>query len=585
MVSRAVTSVPGSFEKSATFTVLDPACGDGAFILPVLDEILRRASAGGRSATRLEIVRDHVFGVDADSAAVEAVRRRVTEWIGSGDASLIQGLVNRNFRHGDALVGNDWSPCELSEPTDSPDGAPPIDWKAIFPEVAVAGGFDLVIGNPPYRREKNAKSDFDRIAQSALGQRWRTARMDLWHYFLHRGLDLLKPGGRLAFIVNSYWTRSTAARPLRERVQAETTLELIVFLGAAPLFQDVSGRHMIFQTVKQRSPQSICAIVDMSHQNRDQIEAEFAREDPGAARLTLAPAADVWSADCLRIPSKNGSDRDSGKTLDECFEVRQGIAENPPFVTRAAAIELGDPALAGRGVFVLTNDEVAGLDLSEPERALLRPYYSLASIDRYHVAAEPSHWILYLTRQTAASLEMFPRVAAHLERFRPILERRREALSGKIAWWHLHWPRQQRLFVEPRILCLQMGNVPRFAWSDLPTFVGFSMHVISAGQATSGSLTLPALVGILNSSLARDWFESHAKRRGVNLDISGTVLKQFPLPGATCPDIERELDLRVRNWSELAKLDREAGSTADRQMEFELRVNELVEDLYASAGA
>src|SRR6185503_6653749 len=87
----------------------------------------------------------------------------------------------------------------------------PINWPTAFPNVAAAGGFDLVIGNPPYLRERDSKREFDRIAHSPLGKRWRTARMDLWHYFLHRGLDLLKPGGRLSFIVNSYWTSSTAA--------------------------------------------------------------------------------------------------------------------------------------------------------------------------------------------------------------------------------------------------------------------------------------------------------------------------------------------------------------------------------------
>ena len=60
---------------------------------------------------------------------------------------------------------------------------------------------------------------FDRIAGSPLGKRWRQARMDLWYYFLHRGLDLLRPGGRLAFVVNSYWTASSGARRLIDRLK------------------------------------------------------------------------------------------------------------------------------------------------------------------------------------------------------------------------------------------------------------------------------------------------------------------------------------------------------------------------------
>jgi len=51
--------------------------------------------------------------------------------------------------------------------------------REAFPQVAADGGFDVVIGNPPYRRELNAKELFDRIAASPLGERWRQARMDL----------------------------------------------------------------------------------------------------------------------------------------------------------------------------------------------------------------------------------------------------------------------------------------------------------------------------------------------------------------------------------------------------------------------
>ncbi|MFO1019598.1 MAG: Eco57I restriction-modification methylase domain-containing protein [Planctomycetales bacterium] len=74
------------------------------------------------------------------------------------------------------------------------------------------GGFDLIIGNPPYRREKDAKEQFEEIAGTPLGKKWRQARMDLWYYFLHRSLDLLHPMGLLCFVVNSYWTHSRGAR-------------------------------------------------------------------------------------------------------------------------------------------------------------------------------------------------------------------------------------------------------------------------------------------------------------------------------------------------------------------------------------
>ena len=60
--------------------------------------------------------------------------------------------------------------------------------------------------------------------------------------------------------------------------------------------------------------------------------------------------------------------------------------------------------------------------------------------------------MLYLTEQTAPGLDVFPRVAAHLDRFRALLEPRRETQLGRRAWWQLHWPREERVFTEPQAI-------------------------------------------------------------------------------------------------------------------------------------
>ncbi len=605
MVSRALSprDEPAAGDHSAndvSWRILDPACGDGAFVLPVLDAIAgQRGIAHDDVSRRLAIVREQVFGVDADRAAIDVLRQRVAAWVGIDPVSSedLADVLMKNFPCGDALLGSDWSgPPVTARATgdvvpnaNEPDGAltnvartahhaSPIHWSAAFPHVAAAGGFDLVIGNPPYRRELNAKPEFDRIAGSAIGQRWRTARMDLWHYFFHRSLDLLKPGGRLSFIVNSYWTSATAAKSLRERMAVETSIEELVLLGPARLFRDVTGRHMIFRVRKGHEPLTRCDVLDLSNEPREQIEAVFTRSHfADSVMLNNVPAvravsqAELWSGGQLRVDAVRRSDPSPshGPVLGEAFEVRQGIAENPPFVTKSAAVELGDPSLAGRGVFVLTAAEVAALALSEREHSLLRPYHALSTIGRFQVAAQPSHQILYVTRQTAPELGDFPHVAAHLARFRTVLQRRREVQSGKIAWWHLHWPREERLFTAPRILCLQMGHTPRFAFAEHPTYVGFSAHVIVArAESSSPPMTLAALTAVLNSSRAQRWFETHAKRRGAHLDISGTVLKQFPLPSPCCARIVTELDQLTRTWS--------ATPAA------ETRLNNLVDELYVA---
>ncbi len=608
MVARALSAADQATQVDS-WRILDPACGDGAFVLPILAELAaRRGVSSADTAGRLAIVRDHVFGVDADPIAIEKLHQRLAEWIGGGPLDTVEvlNILATQFRCGNSLLGDAWSthsvkppilprsevrvaplvelPSELlstqysvlSTPHQATNAeeAAPLDWSAAFPTVATAGGFDLIIGNPPYRRELNAKADFDRIAASSIGQQWRTARMDLWHYFFHRGLDLLRPGGRLAFIVNSYWTSAASAKRLRARMATESTLEEVVHFGSVPLFPQVTGRHMIFRVRKEPAAITTCRVFDLSHQSRGQIEVAMQSDRWPDDCVYAIPQQSLWLNGQLRTSSEAPRQQQhSTRVLADQFDVRQGMAENPPFVTRAAALELGDHATVGQGVFVLTTDEIARLGLNQAEAALLRPYYALSAVDRFHVDAQPSHQVLYLTKTTAASLEPYPRIAAHLGRCRVVLERRREVQSGQMAWWHLHWPREERLFIEPRVLCLQMGHEPRFAYAEQPTYVGFSMNIIVANRANAGGcLSVAALTAILNSSRARHWFEANAKPRGAHLDISGTVLKQFPLPMKSPPEILTALDQLARHWP----VSGEARPVA------ESRLDELVEQLYSA---
>ncbi len=623
--------------------ILDPSCGDGAFLLSALRELRSRPCTTGHShpfnsddhiCDKVEFVAARLFGADVDSQAIHQLRRQMSAALGPGaaDSPRVRELLTSNFYVGDALTGPDFQsprlppgvappPSPRSFADDKPDESEEsdgstdpnstdlgsitsigIDWRRAYPQIAAAGGFDLVIGNPPYLREKGALALFSRLAQSELGRRWRQPRMDLWHYFLHRGLDLLRPGGVLCYVLNSYWMSARSAEPMIERLRAETTVREVVLLGDAPIFDGVSGRHMILLVQKRATGGQPLRM------DEDRFGAEEHRlgedgpcrvtdlsEIPDAAALlsavsSLSPAAaDPTEKRVRRVPQESlyvrgrfhpdGEPRRSSihgqSLLGEQFDVRQGIAENPPFVTRAIREELGDGLEVGDGLFVLTSEEVAALGLSETERTLLRPYYVARTVARFGLPPQPTHWLLYLTRRTAPDLSVLPRVLRHLSRIRPVLERRREVQRGTIDWWHLHWPREERLFLEPRILAGQMGRRPRFVYVERPAFVGFSINVIRAPRPTS--LSLPAATAVLNSEWAADWFTRHAKHRGVALDISGTVLREFPFPSFDATAKERLASLCIiRQQLAATQTDAPLAETNRQCMEIEREIEDLL---------
>ncbi len=599
------TTRTASHQSQGQCRVLDPACGDGAFLLEIFDELCRRysdetgtqlqaldrAGLGDGPEFRLHVVRNHLFGADIDPPAVAALQARLLERISAtGElAALARAVVESNIRCGDSLAGSDFSPKNGRQPafgspisSEVPEPLSAIDWRRDFPAAAAAGGFDVVVGNPPYLRERNAKPLFDSLAITDLGRQWREARMDLWYYFVHRSLDLLRPGGILSFIVNSYWMSSRGASRLIDRLECETTFEEIELFSNAVVFKAVAGRHMIFRLHKRdlsptKQPHTdgragqTCRIVISPRPatGRPRKNAKPSTEE--RLKEYAVPLAELFQNGRLVVAPADPAQSvfQNRSMLGEHFGTRQGMAENPPAINCRLAREFPGHYTIGEGVFVLHAEEIERLHLSAAEKTLLRPYYETTAIGRYRIVDEPTHAVLYLTHRTAPRLDDLPNIAAHLERFRPILERRRETRAGKCAWWCLHWPRAEEIFNCPRILSVQMGERPQFAFPEHPTYVGFSINLILTGP-TSG-VSLDALTAILNSDLAQSWFERHAKRRGVHLEINAHLLQQFPLPGR-----DESVELRLGNLVRARQ--RAAESDCD---DIESEIEESVRQLYS----
>lgn len=609
-------------------TVLDPACGDGAFLLEAFDQLESwftkytssqplRGNTNGNPARgmrktnasigetlalseKLCIVRDHLFGVDIDPAAIgdlrQALLARIAPELRQEDD--VRRVLKCNFRVGNALTG----PAFHEIPDSTPHGAGAIDWNAAFPHIRDAGGFDVILGNPPYRRELYAKELFEEIAATPLGRKWRQARMDLWYYFLHRSLDLLRPGGRLSFIVNSYWTASSGASRLIRRIEREAILEEIVVLGKTPLFTDVAGQHLIFRLRKRASNGSSaaphnCRILDLSRGGiADHLRpvddsqpmkscssspaaaaVEMAGTESGPLQYELTPA-EMFQHGRLLLgrPDPLVAKLRGLRLLEDEYDIRQGMAENPPCISARHRREFGPQFVVDEGVFVLSADEMQKLDLSAVEARLLRPYFATSALGRYRLPERPTHHVLYLTRHTAPSLEPVPHIARHLSRFRVILERRRETQRGTVAWWQLHWPRDERIFAEPSVLSVQMGREPQFVYAEAPAFVGFSVNV--ALPRSGDAMSPAALTGVLNSNVAARWFAVFAKRRGVRLEINGGALRQFPLPQRNL-SLEAELAVLVSQRQHVERTFPNGGPCSPGA-KLDRRIDELVEDLY-----
>lgn len=312
--------------------VCDPACGPGVFLLAALRRIAPvLAKRGGMSdADAASYVARHVLhGVDLDVGAVELARALV--WLET--ALPWQELSSlRGFRAGNSLLGatprlvaRDSRPRRARaamHATDSPEtrwcrafvAVPPetlVHWHAAFPYVfteergvahpitGACGGFDVVMGNPPFLNQLESESAHDAGIRALLRARFGEASggyADTAVAFTCLGTELLREGGRCTLIAPLSLLSARDAAPARRR-WAETTQLESLWAATEHVFADASV-YVCAPTLRA-SPERMSRVA----RARDRDFVEVATHEVDMDALARAPTWSPLVADMLGIPS------------------------------------------------------------------------------------------------------------------------------------------------------------------------------------------------------------------------------------------------------------------------------------------
>jgi SAM-dependent methyltransferase len=206
---------------------LDPACGSGSFLIAAYDRLIEAQNRVAQTSLydSFEILQGSLYGVDIDEQAVEVAQLNL----------LLKALVEKtllptlqqNLKHGNSLIFGE--PIELqdifgAEVYDNK----PFNYSKEMPSVFTNGGFDLVIGNPPYVFARGGS--FENNVKEFYKDHYQVAQYQLNTYalFIERAFQLLKPGGYLAFIVPNTWLTIQTFSGLRKFLLENTsTLKII----------------------------------------------------------------------------------------------------------------------------------------------------------------------------------------------------------------------------------------------------------------------------------------------------------------------------------------------------------------------
>lgn len=242
--------------------VVDPACGSGAFLIMSLRYLLDEwrsvlgvrqqvaldfsAQEGFRDAIVRDLLSQNIYGVDINPASVEITKLALWLHTARGDRSL--SSLDENIRDGNSLIGPEFYEGLAPYSDEEQERINAFDWQAAFPEVFDRGGFDAVVGNPPYVKLQN----FRRVHRDMTGFLQRkptsgghytstqTGNFDLYLPFIERSIELLNDRGYLGFIAPSLWIMNQYGEGLRNHVMAGRHLWGWIDFGAYQVFDEAT---------------------------------------------------------------------------------------------------------------------------------------------------------------------------------------------------------------------------------------------------------------------------------------------------------------------------------------------------------
>jgi hypothetical protein len=556
----------------ATFCVADICCGSGVFLLSAYEFLLdhhlnwylvndRAAHIGHRIyevmagqwrltfEEKRRILLANVRGVDIDANAAEVARfSLLLKLIEDETNDALRNFVdhhhipalpalNEIVRSGNSLVSQiEWIAACGPMTTALVDAVNPFTWATEFPAEMGRGGFDVIVGNPPYIRIQNmtvyspAEVAFYQSAASPYTTGHQD-NFDKYALFIERSITLLSATGRLGLIVPHKFMTIQSGRVLRALLTTPPLLETVVHFGVKQIFgRDISNYTCILvlsrvgcATVMVEQMQSLELWRYGHSATVIEIPANTLGENPWqfASTETRALFARVIAAHPTR--------------LDSIAEIFVGVqtSADPIYIFRSVAEQQNTVSLRWNG-----QDWPI-------ERAILRPSLMDAPLPAYGRPAANT-WMIFPYEfdavtgrarliQPAEMEALYPRAFAYLTARRPDLERR-SVTGGAVGDQQFYqFGRSQSLtkFNSPKIILPILSTEARYAYDDTNVMVtgGGNGPYYMIRPRVPGTLSNYYLLAVLNHPFSEAMVRCHTSPfRGGYYSHGKQFIQNLPVP-------------------------------------------------------
>jgi type I restriction-modification system DNA methylase subunit len=528
--------------------VLDPACGSGAFLIAAFDyfasqyqrvndnlQFLKHQTTENMELDKT-ILSNNLFGVDLSPESVEITK--LSLWLKTATQGKTLTYLDNNIKIGNSII-NDAKITDL-----------PFNWESEFSQVFAEGGFDVVIGNPPYIRQE-LLSPF----KPYLQENYQTydGVADIYIYFYEKGLNLLKPAGIISYIVTNKWLRSGYGEPLRRFFSQESVFEQIIDFGHAPIFEDAdtfpciiaARKSEVSNTENENKSVLVCAVPRGELKNINLIQ--YVQNPEHSFTIPWSRfTANAWSLEPPAVDDLMRKIQRVGVPLKEFAGVKPICGIKTGF----------------NEAFFIDDATKNKLVQADPKCAeIIKPLLRGQDIKRW-IPEWDKVWIIFAHKDI--DIEQYPVIKEHLEIYRNKLEAR----AGKQSWWQLQAsPSSYHLFEEPKIIWQDLAFHSRFCLDKQNVFIDMTCFALPCSDLW--------LLAVLNSPLMWSWLwrnTIHAKDEVLRL--KNIYTENIPIAQPT-EKIRAEVEAIVTRLIEITKLNGQVYKDVLDWLQIEYKIEKL----------